>query len=128
MIQDLLDSAAAAAISAVVLGGFAWAIFRAGIWERKANFRRALREPAKYPRWKKEDITRWRDHVLVIKEHFESEANTRSFSSDELRAIEAFSPDLRPYFEKHRHLTIAEAIGNTQQDVEGRYAPSTKVE
>jgi len=124
--QDLLDTAAAATISAVLLAGFAWVIFRAGVWERKRNLRRALRAPDKYPRWKKEGIVMWRDHMRAIEELFKSEATTRSFSSEELSGIAAFAPDLARYLEKHRQLRISEAIGNTRRELESRNAPSAK--
>lgn len=124
--QDLLDSAAAAAISAILLAGFAWMIFRAGVWERKRNLRRALRAPDKYPRWKKEGIVMWRDHMRVIEEVFKNEGNTRPFSADELRGIAAFAPDLTRYLEKHRELCISEAIGNARRELESRQAASAR--
>ena len=125
--EDLLGTAAAAAISAVLLAGFAWVVFRAGVWERKRNLRRALRAPDKYPRWKKEGIVMWRDHVQVINELFKSEAATRPFSSDELRGIAAFAPDLARHLEKHRELLISDAIDNTRRDLENRQTQSSKI-
>lgn len=116
-IVGLLGNTLATAISALILGLFAFFMFKLGSFERRRNLRKALASPDNYPKWKKEGIRYANDHLHVIEKHFAGSYD-RVFTQNELDGLSVFSYSLKDVFEQNKARPIGEVIKTARDFVE----------